>query len=191
MNYKLVIGILIIIIIALIIGIIAVMPHQEKEDSKLAIESNSSLFENESLSVKLTDINNTPISNSTVIIVFNNQSGNITNKSVVTDSSGIGSVSLNDLNPGNYSITVIFNGNAKYVNSYLLHNLEIKQKVVEVQTETSSSSPSDSSIGPDVDSGGVTREQAEQFGYTYTTEHGGHYIGPYDHWDEKAGVYHD
>ena len=30
-----------------------------------------------------------------------------------------------------------------------------------------------------------------QFGYTYTEEHGGHYIGYNDHWDEKAGVYHD
>ena len=191
MNYKLIIGILIIIIIALIVGIIVVMPHTEKIDSKLVIESNSSLFENESLSVKLTDINNTPISDSSVIIVFNNQNGSITNKSVVTDASGIGTVSVNDLNPGNYSITVIFNGNDKYMNSSLLDNLEIKQKIVEVQKETSSSSSSDSPIGPEVDSGGVTREQAEKFGYTYTTEHGGHYIGPYDHWDEKAGVYHD
>ena len=44
---------------------------------------------------------------------------------------------------------------------------------------------------PEVDSSGITRQQADKYGYTYTTEHGGHYIGYNDHWDEKAGVYHD
>lgn len=41
------------------------------------------------------------------------------------------------------------------------------------------------------DSGGITREIADKYGYEYTTDYGGRYIGKNDHWDEKAGVYHD
>ena len=104
---------------------------------------------------------------------------------------------LNGLAKGNYSVTIIFEGNDKLMNSSLDINLEIKEKVTEVQktasssTSSSSSSSSGNSIGPAVDSGGVTREQAQQYGWTYTSEHGGHYIGVNDRWDENAGVYHD
>ena len=35
------------------------------------------------------------------------------------------------------------------------------------------------------------KEVADKYGYEYTTDHGGHYIGKNDRWDEKAGVYHD
>ena len=54
-------------------------------------------------------------------------------------------------------------------------------------------SSSDSQYGnrPSVDSSGITREEADYYGFTYTSDHGGHYIGYNDHWDENAGCYHD
>ena len=197
MNDKLTIGILIAIIIVLIIGVVVVMPNMQKQQTKLVMASNTSVYENESVSVKLTTLNDTPIANASVILVFKDQNGSITNKSALTDNNGLCNISLNGLNTGNYSVTVIFNGNDKLMNSSLSSNLEIKEKVTEVQksvsssTSSSSSSSSSNSIGPAVDSGGVTREQAQQYGWTYTSEHGGHYIGVNDRWDEKAGVYHD
>lgn len=197
MNYKLTIGILIAIIIVLIIGVVAVIPNMQKQETKLALASNTSVYENESISVKLNDLNDTPIANASLTLIFKDQNGSITNKSGITDNNGFCNISLNGLANGNYSVTIIFDGNDKLMNSSLDNNLEIKQKVAEVQksvsssTSSSSSSSSDNSIGPAVDSGGVTREKAQQYGWTYTSEHGGHYIGPYDHWDEKAGVYHD
>ena len=57
MNYKLTIGILIGIIIVLIIGVVAVMPNIQKQQTKLAMASNTSVYENESVSVKLTTLN--------------------------------------------------------------------------------------------------------------------------------------
>ena len=173
------------------------MPNIQKQETKLAMASNTSVYENESVSVKLTALNDTPIANASVILVFKDQNGSITNKSSLTDNNGLCNISLNGLNTGNYSVTIIFNGNDKLMNSSLSSNLEIKEKVTEVQksvsssTSSSSSSSSSNSIGPAVDSGGITREHAQQYGWTYTSEHGGHYIGPHDHWDEKAGVYHD
>ena len=195
MNDKLIIGILIAIIIVLIIGVIAVMPNMQKQESKIAMASSNSLTENDSISIKLTDLNGNPISNSSIVMVFKDQNGSIINKSGQTDNLGFCNLSLNGLNAGKYSVTIVFQGNEKFKNSSLITNLEIKQIVAEVQksvsSSTSSSSSSGDSIGPEVDSGGITREQAQQFGYTYTTEHGGHYIGSHDHWDEEAGMYHD
>ena len=195
MNYKITICILIAIIVLLVIGVIAVMPNMQKQETKLAMASNTTVYENESISAKLTTLNDTPIANAPLTLIFIDQNGSITNKSGSTDNNGFCNISLNGLTNGNYSVTIIFNGNDKLKNSSLFNNLEIKQKVVEVQksvsSSTSSSSSSSNSIGPEVDSGGVTREQAQQYGWTYTSEHGGHYIGPYDHWDENAGVYHD
>ena len=194
MNYKITIGILMAIIIVLIVGIITVMPNLHKQESKIIMTSNASLYENESISIELKDSNNNSIANSQVIIVFKDQNGTIINKTLTTDNSGMGHLSLNGLSAGKYNATIIFNGNDKFLNSSLFTNLEIKELVKVQQTHTSStpsSSSSSSSIGPDVDSGGITREQAQQHGYTYTTEHGGHYIGPNDRWDENAGVYHD
>ena len=197
MDSKLTIGILIAIIIVLIIGVVAVMPNMQKQQTKLVMASNTSVYENESVSVKLTTLNDTPIANASVILVFKDQNGSITNKSGLTDNNGLCNVSLNGLAKENYSVTIIFDGNDKLMNSSLSSNLEIKQKVTEVQksvsssTSSSSSSSSGNSIGPEVDSGGITREQAQKYGYTYTTEHGGHYIGSHDRWDENAGMYHD
>ena len=197
MNYKLTIGILIAIIIVLIIGVVAVMPNIQKQQTKLAMASNTSVYENESISVKLTDLNDTLIANASLTLIFKDQNGSITNKSGLTDNNGFCNISLNGLANGNYSVTIIFDGNDKLINSSLDNNLEIKQKVAEVQktasssTSSSSSSSSGNSIGPAVDSGGVTREQAQQYGWTYTSEHGEHYIGVNDRWDENAGVYHD
>ncbi len=62
------------------------------------------------------------------------------------------------------------------------------QHTVKQESQKSSNS---SDIGPDVDSSGITREVANKYGYTYTEEHGGHYIGYNDAWDEENQCYHD
>ena len=111
MNDKLTIGILIAIIIVLIIGVVVVMPNMQKQETKLAMASNTSVYENESVSVKLTTLNDTSIANASVILVFKDQNGSITNKSALTDNGGFCNISLNGLAKGNYSVTVIFNGN--------------------------------------------------------------------------------
>ena len=177
MNYKIIIGILIAIIIVLVIGIIAVMPNTQKEQSKIEVISNASVYENETFSIRLTDLNNTPISNSSIIVVFKDQNGSIINKSIITDSSGIGNLQLNGLSAGNYSVNIIFKGNDKYMNSTLFTNLTIKNIVVSIansasSVSSSSSSPSNNNYGPDVDSGGITREQAQAYGWSYTSDHG-------------------
>ena len=86
-----------------------------------------------------------------------------------------------------------------YTASNATQKLKIKEKVkktVSIQSESSSSEDQSSQSSseeyrPAVDSGGITREEADKYGWRYTTAHGGHYRGYGDHWDEKAGKYHD
>ena len=124
MNYKLTIGILIAIIIVLIIGVVAVMPNMQKQETKLALASNTSVYENESISVKLTDLNDTPIANASLTLIFKDQNGSITNKSGLTDNNGFCNISLNGLANGNYSVTIIFDGNDRERIDERINNLQ-------------------------------------------------------------------
>ena len=69
------------------------------------------------------------------------------------------------------------------------NNQESSQPTVKQKSQESLASGNKST--PDVDSSGITREVANQYGYTYTEEHGGHYIGYNDRWDEENQCYHD
>ena len=105
---------------------------------------------------------------------------------VKTNSKGKAKLDL-DLKKGVYKVVVSYGGNENYTGNNTTTKLTIKEKVEPIILPQSSNE----NYRPDVDSSGITREEADKYGWTYTTEHGGHYIGSNDHWDENAGVYHD
>ncbi len=196
-NKNIIIILLIIaIILAAIVGVMF-LQQNEKKATKLKITSNSTLVEGDSLSIKLTDINGTPIVNQTVNVSIMDKDGSINHKTIVTNEKGKAYLKI-DKSPGKYSINCTFEGNDKYSNSSAFKKIEIKEEVEEsnsyqnevYSTETYSQSD-DEDYRPEVDSGGITREEADYWGWEYTSEHGGHYIGSNDHWDENAGMYHD
>ena len=103
-----------------------------------------------------------------------------------------------ELNKGKYKVDVIYGGNDNFTGCNVTKKIQIENTVEEANIDQNeyvgdggSSSSGNRNYRPAVDSGGVTREIADKYGYEYTTDHGGHYIGKNDHWDEKAGVYHD
>ena len=194
---------IIIILVAIIIvlaGIMGVMFLQQnaKEPSKLKITGNNTLVEGESLSIILMDLNETPIVNQTINVSIIDKEGSVNHKTVVTDENGKATLKINK-NPGKYSINCSFEGNDKYLNSSAFKKIEIKEELEETNsyqseshsTKSYSSQSNSQEYRPAVDSGGITREEADYWGWQYTPEHGGHYHGSRDHWDENAGVYHD
>lgn len=185
---------LIIVIVALIVALAIAMQPPTKENTKLKITSNKTLYEGDTLKVKLTDINGTPINDEVINISITNKNGDIAEYSVTTNDKGVAKLKL-DQKSGKYTVNCTYGGNENYTGNNTTQKLEIKEEVVEtepVEEQYSSSSHSSPYDGlPEVDSSGVTKEEAEKYGYTYTEEHGGHYIGSNDHWDENAGVYHD
>lgn len=201
MENKNIIAILIIIIIILAVALAAVaLPSlNSKEATKLTITSNNTLYEGENLSVNLTTINGTPIVGEKVNVTVINEDGSKDFMNAVTDENGTAQVKL-DKREGNYTVNCTYGGNENYSGNSTQQELNVIKEVVEqVSSQSSSSSAASSSSSkssqsdyrPAVDSGGITREEADYWGWQYTPEHGGHYHGSRDAWDEKAGVYHD
>ena len=190
-NQWIIVG-LVIVIIALIIGLAVMMQAPTKENVKLTIKNKKVIEEGENVKIQLTDMNGTPIKDQTVNISVTDKDGTTDYHSVVTNEKGVGKLKL-DKNPGKYTVNCTYGGNENYTANTTNQTLKIKEKPVEESTNVDYTSYSSSSEDnrPEVDSSGITRQQADKYGYTYTTEHGGHYIGSNDHWDEKAGVYHD
>lgn len=197
-NKKIIIILLLIIIVlAVAVGFLLLNPIKAKEPTKLQISNNTTLTENDNLTIKLTDINGNPIFNQTINVSITDKDGAVNHKSVVTNEKGKAILEI-DKNPGNYSINCTFEGSDNYTNCTVFKTINIKEtentdssQYSSYDSQSHSSQSSNGDYRPAVDSSGITREEADKYGWKYTNKHGGHYIGSRDHWDEKAGVYHD
>ena len=143
-NKNIIILVLIIIVIALLVGIFATMPHANKQDTNLTFKSNSTITEGDSIKIQLTDANGTGIANQTVNITITDKDKSSDYHSVETNDKGIGTLNI-DKNAGNYTITVSYAGNDKYMGCNTSKEITIGEKVVEAEPTSSSSSGSDSS----------------------------------------------
>ena len=134
--------VVIIVILAAAIGFMVLKPMHVKEPTKIKITSNKTLYEGDSLSVKLTDLNKTPFSKEKVKITVKNSNGKIVvNKTVKTNDKGNGKLDLN-LKKGKYEVDVIYGGNENYTGNNTTQKLTIKEKVVEATVEYVSSEDS-------------------------------------------------
>ena len=134
--------VVIIVILAAAIGFMVLKPMHVKEPTKIKITSNKTLYEGDSLSVKLTDLNKTPLSKEKVKITVKNSNGKIVvNKTVKTNDKGNGKLDLN-LKKGKYEVDVIYGGNENYTGNNTTQKLTIKEKVVEATVEYVSSEDS-------------------------------------------------
>ena len=183
--------VVIIVILAAVIGFMVLKPMHAKEPTKIKVTSNKTLYEGENMSVKLTDLNKTPLSNEMVNITVKDSKGKVVaNKTVKTDDKGNAKMDLK-LKKGNYDVAVSYGGNENYSGNNTTQKLTIKEKVVEVKSSSGSSGSNGGNYleGPEVDSHGVSKQQVMQSGYSdvkYDSEN-----GIYVKYDPKTGVYHD
>ena len=134
-----VILIVIIVILAAAIGFMLVKPMHAKDPTKIKVTSNKTLNEGDNLSVKLTDLNKTPLSKENLNITVKDSTGKVVaNKTVQTNDKGNAKMDLN-LKKGNYDVTVSYGGNENYTGNNTTQKLTIKEKVVEAQQISSSS----------------------------------------------------
>ena len=148
--------IIIVVIIAAAVGLVMLNPTSAKEPTQIKITSDKQQYEGGKLSVKLTDLNNTPISKEKVNITVTNSKGKVVVDDVVkTNSKGKASMDL-DLKKGKYNVTVNFAGNENYTGNNTTMKLTIKEKVAEAKTtsedttqQSSSASSSHTVIGED------------------------------------------
>ena len=129
MNNKIIIGVLLVIIVALAIGIIFSF-NQSKESTVLSIVSNSTVYEGDSIEVKLTDLNNTSLSGKMINISVVNNNSTVISVSNITDNEGCVKLKLN-CTEGNYTVNCSFVGDENYTSNSTSENLIVKKEVVE------------------------------------------------------------
>lgn len=141
MENKNIIIILLVVIIILIaaIGFTLLNPLNAKEPTKIKITSDKEQYEGGTLTIKLTDLNKTPISKEKVNITITNSKGKVVAKDVVkTNSKGKAKLDL-DLKKGKYKVNVTYGGNENYTGNNTTQKLTIKEAET-VSTSSSSSS---------------------------------------------------
>ena len=159
--------VVIIIVLAAAIGFMALNPMHAKEPTKIKITSDKEQNEGGKLSVQL-DV-------------------------VKTNSKGKANLDL-DLKKGKYNVTVSYGGSENYTGNNTTQKLTIKEKVAQAESSGSStaSSGGNSLEGPETDSLGITREQAERardvsgVDVKYDSD-----SGMYLHYDPNTGTYHN
>lgn len=95
-NKNIIVALIIIIVVfAAVLGVVFFYSTNAKKSSEIKITSNKTLSAGDSLSVKLTGLNNTAISNETVKITIKDSNGNFAvNKTVKTNTKGKASLDL-------------------------------------------------------------------------------------------------
>lgn len=137
---KIIILALIVIIVALLVGMAAmVLPNMNKQDTKLTFKTNSTITEGDSLKIKLTDANDTAIANQTVNITITDKDGSNSYYSVVTNQNGTGKLEIHK-SPGKYNVTITYGGNDKYKGCNATKEITIEEHIIEQSTAPSSSS---------------------------------------------------
>ena len=183
----------IIIILAAVLGVMFLQASNAKEPTKIKITSDKEQNEGGELSIKLTVLNKTPISQEIVNITITDSKGKVVVDNVVkTDSKGKAKLDLN-LKEGKYNVNVTYGGNENYTGNNTTQKLTIKEEVVQTQSSESSASSSGGNDieGPEADSLGITKEQA-----MHAMEVGGNDVkydeesGLYVMYDPKRGIYH-
>ena len=140
MNFK---NILLVIAIIVVVSGAAMflMAHQAhpKMDSKVIMASADNITEGDNITVKLTNINNTPLANQNLNVTIVGSSGGFHQKILTTDSQGQASMQVDNSTIGNCVIKVKYGGNDKYNGCNFSDTLIINQKVI-IQIPTNSTS---------------------------------------------------
>ena len=153
--------IVIIVILAAAIGFMVLKPMHAKEPTKIKVTSNKTIYEGENISVKLTDLNKTPLSKQKINITIKDSKGKVvTNKTVKTNSKGNAKLDLN-LKKGKYDVSVSYDGNENYTGNNTTQKLTIKEKK-EQTANTQSGSSSTYYNGMDLSGGSGESVEIEQ-----------------------------
>ena len=144
-NDKIIIALVVVLIVVLAAGVIFLNPGHAKVDSRAVVTSNSTLQDGDNFTIRLTDLNNTPIANQRVNITIIDANGGKNPQAVTTDANGEGKLQLNGLTPGEYTMNITYGGNDNYTSCNTTQKLEMKkvetQSKVEYTSEKSSSEP--------------------------------------------------
>lgn len=133
--------IIILVVIAVILACAVGLMYLKTTNAKpteIRITSNETLNKGDSLTIQLTDLNKTAISENVSIVIKNTDGAVVVTGTVSTNSKGLANFDL-DLEKGEYTVNVTFNGNNNFTGSNATQKLTIKEAVTESIGDSSSS----------------------------------------------------
>lgn len=149
---------IIIIILAVALGAMLMPSLNAQKDSRIVITGNSTLSAGDNLTVKLTDLNKTPIEHEVVNVTITDSEGNIVaEESLKTNSKGKASMNL-DLGPGEYIVDATFSGNDNFTGNSTTKKITIEEIVQEAPVSSSSGSSE-----PKTYASGLTDSEVEAY----------------------------
>lgn len=116
---------LIVVIAILIIGLAAIMPGFGKDKTNITITGNDTIKKGDSIKIKLTDTNGTPLDNQTINITIKDKQGKAVKKAKLTDKKGVAKIKM-DTEPGNYTVNCTFNGNDNFTENTTSIQVEVR-----------------------------------------------------------------
>ena len=138
---KIIIIALIVVIVGLLVGIVATMSVVDKTDTNVTYKGKSKITEGDSINLKLTDVNGTPLANQTVNITITDKDNSSDYHSVVTNANGVGKLKL-DKSAGEYTVFINYGGNENYDGSNFTKKIVIEEETVQAETTSTSSQSS-------------------------------------------------
>ena len=124
---------LVIAIIVVVIGAAAFLISNQahpKQDSKLEILSNDTLTEGDNFTVKLADVNSTPLANQEIAVTIVSTNSESIQKNLTTDENGEATFEVDATAIGNCAVKVTYSGNDEFNGCNLTQNVRINEKVV-------------------------------------------------------------
>lgn len=127
---RLIIGGLVVLVLILTVGMVAGLSDSAKTDTKLKVKAVSPIHEGDKIKIKLTDSNNTPISNKTVKVTITDKNTKKSfNYSVVTNGKGVGKLKI-DKGEGKYVIKCKFEGDDMYNGNKTSKKITVEEEEV-------------------------------------------------------------
>ena len=135
MNKNIIIAILAIVIIAAAAFMFFAHPADGKVNTQINFLSGTSLQNGDQVQFELKDSQGNALAGQNVTISYD-ESGNVQNYTVVTDSNGKGFLTLNGEAAGNYDITVTYAGDNKYNGCSAKQTITVKEGSSDAQETT-------------------------------------------------------
>lgn len=139
MNKNIIIAILAIVIIAGAAYMFFAHPADGKVNTEIKFVSGTSLQNGDQVQFELKDSQGNALAGQNVTISYD-ESGNVQNYTVVTDSNGKGYLTLNGEAAGNYDITVTYAGDNKYNGCSAKQTITVKEGTSDAQETTGQNS---------------------------------------------------
>lgn len=136
----------------------AFITQTSQKDTEITVMSNSSIYCGENVTAKLT-ANGTPLANQTVNMSIASSDGKKITVNTVTDENGTASYELNDTEVGNYTLEWTYGGNEEYRDCNSTTKLEITEKPVEVESQSTNYNNQKTNSDYEVDEDRKTTEE--------------------------------